>query len=57
MFHQRDLIEVIEDVKTSNVGLLARSPLAHGLLCGTWPADRTFEAGDHRRDRWRIARP
>lgn len=52
MFHQRDLMEVIEDVKAANVGLLARSPLAHGLLCGTWPADRTFEEGDHRRDRW-----
>lgn len=52
MFHQRDLMDVIEDVKAANVGLLARSPLAHGLLCGTWAPDRTFEEGDHRRDRW-----
>lgn len=52
MFHQRDLVECIEDVKASSVGVLARSPLAHGLLCGTWPADRTFEPDDHRRERW-----
>ena len=52
MFHQRDLTEVLEEVKSNNVGVLARSPLAHGLLCGTWPAERTFAEGDHRRDRW-----
>lgn len=52
MFHQRDLIDVIEDVKAASVGLLVRSPLAHGLLCGTWAPERTFEEGDHRRDRW-----
>jgi aryl-alcohol dehydrogenase-like predicted oxidoreductase len=52
MFHQRDLIDVIEDVKAASVGLIARSPLAHGLLCGTWSVERVFDEGDHRRDRW-----
>ncbi len=52
LFHQRDLIDVTEEIRSNNVGVLARSPLAHGLLCGTWPAERTFDEGDHRRDRW-----
>lgn len=52
LFQQRDLNEIGAEVKSSNVGLLARSPLAHGLLCGTWSADRVFDEGDHRRDRW-----
>ncbi len=52
LFHQRDLNAITSEVKESNVGVLARSPLAYGLLCGTWPADRQFVEGDHRRDRW-----
>lgn len=52
LFHQRDLNEVGAEAKASNVGVLVRSPLAHGLLCGTWSAERTFDEGDHRRDRW-----
>jgi len=52
LFHQRDLNEIGAEVKHGNVGVLARSPLAHGLLCGTWSAERTFDEGDHRRDRW-----
>lgn len=52
LFNQRDLNAIGAEVKQGNVGVLARSPLAHGLLCGTWSAERTFGEGDHRRDRW-----
>jgi aryl-alcohol dehydrogenase-like predicted oxidoreductase len=52
LLHQRDLIEAGEEITSSGVGVLARSPLAYGLLCGIWPADKTFPEGDHRRDRW-----
>lgn len=51
-FYQRDLRAVLEPAKEKQVGLLARSVLAHGLLCGQWPTTRTFVSGDHRRDRW-----
>jgi aryl-alcohol dehydrogenase-like predicted oxidoreductase len=33
------------------VGFLAYSPLHRGLLSGTWTADKTFPAGDHRGER------
>jgi aryl-alcohol dehydrogenase-like predicted oxidoreductase len=34
-----------------NVGFLAYSPLHRGMLFGTWTADKTFPAGDHRGER------
>ncbi len=52
LFHQVDLHDIASNAVANNVGVLARSPLAYGLLCGTWPADRVFAEGDHRRDRW-----
>ena len=33
------------------MGALAYSPLHRGLLSGTWTADKTFPAGDHRGER------
>jgi aryl-alcohol dehydrogenase-like predicted oxidoreductase len=33
-------------------GILARSLLAHGLLCGYWSESRTFPRTDHRSERW-----
>lgn len=33
------------------VGAIAYSPLHRGLLSGTWTADKTFPAGDHRAER------
>ena len=32
--------------------ILARSVLAHGLLCGQWPFDKQFANNDHRSERW-----
>jgi aryl-alcohol dehydrogenase-like predicted oxidoreductase len=51
-FHQQDLQGVAELAKEKGVGILARSVLAHGLLCGQWPTTKSFASGDHRRDRW-----
>jgi aryl-alcohol dehydrogenase-like predicted oxidoreductase len=51
-FHPQDLHGVVEQAKKQGVGLLARSVLAHGLLCGQWPTTKVFGSGDHRRDRW-----
>ena len=39
-------------MKEKNVGILARSVLAYGLLCGAWPVNKSFEAPDHRAERW-----
>jgi aryl-alcohol dehydrogenase-like predicted oxidoreductase len=51
-FHPQDLAGVVSLAKDKQVGLIARSVLAHGLLCGHWPSSKTFPTGDHRRDRW-----
>jgi aryl-alcohol dehydrogenase-like predicted oxidoreductase len=51
-FHAQDLQGVKELAKEKGVGILARSVLAHGLLCGQWPTTKSFASGDHRRDRW-----
>lgn len=49
-FHQQELSGLSELEK--GLGILARSVLAHGLLCGQWPSGKQFPSGDHRRDRW-----
>ncbi len=40
------------ELDVSGCGVLARSPLAHGLLAGQWHESRTFGPGDHRGSRW-----
>lgn len=40
------------NVSERPVALLARSVLAHGLLCGQWTEQRTFPGTDHRAERW-----
>jgi aryl-alcohol dehydrogenase-like predicted oxidoreductase len=52
LLHGIDLHRLAGDAMVSGVGILARSVLAHGLLTGLWTKTRTFEAGDHRADRW-----
>ncbi len=44
-----DLQESLED---AGAGVLARSPLCHGLLTGRWTEYRRFAEDDHRRQRW-----
>jgi aryl-alcohol dehydrogenase-like predicted oxidoreductase len=51
-FHPEDLRGIVALAKEKQVGLLGRSVLAHGLLCGQWPSTKQFPSGDHRRDRW-----
>lgn len=51
-FHSRALRELETDLREKNLGVLARSVLAHGLLCGQWPTNKEFGSGDHRAERW-----
>jgi aryl-alcohol dehydrogenase-like predicted oxidoreductase len=53
-FAAQDLQDIVELVREKEVGILARSVLAHGLLCGGWSRYKTFPAGDHRRERWTL---
>jgi len=44
-------LETLE-LSPGRVGVLARSVLAHGLLCGQWAETKTFPGSDHRAERW-----
>ena len=46
---------IADEVAENEVGVLARSPLMHGLLTGQWRSGRRFGQGDHRRHRWNVA--
>ena len=48
MFRQRPAELFFKQAKEKNVGILARVPLASGLLTGKFTANTTFEEGDHR---------
>lgn len=48
MFRQRPAELFFEQARRRNVGILARVPLASGLLTGKLKSDSTFEADDHR---------
>ena len=50
-FHSRTLRELESEIREKDVGVLARSVLAHGLLCGQWPQTKEFPSGDHRAER------
>jgi aryl-alcohol dehydrogenase-like predicted oxidoreductase len=47
-----DLQRLAKSIGEKGTGVLARSVLAHGLLCGYWTAERDFYPGDHRAERW-----
>ena len=51
-FQSRTLRELETEIREKEVGVLARSVLAHGLLCGQWPQTKEFPSGDHRAERW-----
>jgi aryl-alcohol dehydrogenase-like predicted oxidoreductase len=51
-FHSRTLRELDTEIREKDVAVLARSVLAHGLLCGQWPTNKEFGNGDHRAERW-----
>lgn len=41
-----------EEIEREDVGILAHSVLAYGLLAGHWGASKDFSDGDHRAERW-----
>ncbi|HEX5859684.1 MAG TPA: aldo/keto reductase, partial [Microbacterium sp.] len=47
-FRLKPLDEVLPAAEAAGVGILARVPLASGLLSGRYTADTTFAADDHR---------
>jgi aryl-alcohol dehydrogenase-like predicted oxidoreductase len=55
LFQAIDLHRLAGELMVSQVGVLARSTLAYGLLAGLWSKERAFPEGDHRRDRWTRA--
>ncbi len=44
--------DLATDLARAGCGVLARSPLAYGLLAGQWSDDRIFAPEDHRARRW-----
>ncbi len=49
MFRQRPAERFFDAAKEQDVGIIARVPLASGLLTGKFTADTTFSSDDHRR--------
>jgi aryl-alcohol dehydrogenase-like predicted oxidoreductase len=52
VFLGQDVHQLSDRLEQSGVALLARSVLAHGLLCGQWRAEQFFLDADHRSQRW-----
>lgn len=52
LLYPKLLHELAGDIASAGAGVVVRSPLAYGVLAGTWTAERKFEDGDHRNDRW-----
>jgi aryl-alcohol dehydrogenase-like predicted oxidoreductase len=52
VFHSHDLHVVAAEVAMRGVAVLAHSVLSYGLLVSHWGPERSFDEGDHRRDRW-----
>lgn len=48
VFRRKPLEEVLPAARTAGVGIIARVPLASGLLTGRFTAETTFDASDHR---------
>jgi aryl-alcohol dehydrogenase-like predicted oxidoreductase len=51
-FFRGDLRSLDHKLKQKSIAVFARSVLAHGLLAGFWPSDKSFEPEDHRSERW-----
>jgi aryl-alcohol dehydrogenase-like predicted oxidoreductase len=52
VFRSRDLHAIAGEVAMRGVSVLAHSVLSYGLLTSHWSPERTFDEGDHRRERW-----
>jgi aryl-alcohol dehydrogenase-like predicted oxidoreductase len=55
LLHSLDLHRLAGELMVAQTGVLVRSTLAYGLLAGLWSKERTFEEGDHRKERWTSA--
>ena len=51
-FYRRDFDRIAVEAREKKIGVLVRSVLAYGLLCGNWPTTKEFPPGDHRAERW-----
>jgi aryl-alcohol dehydrogenase-like predicted oxidoreductase len=51
-FHRSEIEQIAQDVREKKIGILARSVLSYGLLCGVWPSNKSFDKSDHRAERW-----
>lgn len=52
LLHSDDLHDLEAQISAAGAGVLARSPLFHGLLAGRWTEYRQFGDTDHRKARW-----
>lgn len=48
IFRQKPIVALFEKAKAKNVGIIARLPLASGLLAGKFSTNTTFDESDHR---------
>ncbi len=53
MLRTVDLDDLAPELARSGCGVLARSPLAYGMLAGQWSDTRRFAPADHRARRWK----
>lgn len=51
----QELEDLAPELAVSGCGVLARSPLAYGMLAGQWADSRVFPPEDHRGRRWGYA--
>lgn len=52
LLHSDELHDLETQISAAGAGVLARSPLFHGLLAGRWTEYRQFGDTDHRKARW-----
>lgn len=48
MFRQRPSEQFFKEARKNDIGIIARVPLASGLLTGTYYSNKKFSSGDHR---------
>ncbi len=48
IFRQKPITELLPKAQSAGVGIIARLPLASGLLAGKYKKDTTFDESDHR---------
>lgn len=54
LLHVQEMNRIAGDVMMYRPGVLVHSPLAYGILAGTWREERAFTGEDHRSTRWSL---